>query len=284
MDERETGMERPGRAAMTAASSPTPSTRSGYRPDDDDHLRRSGGGIHRCRPFRRRVRRHPCRSPRHTVPGARADPPRDTAALRWLRQRRRARPQPAPRPWLAISVRRLPGRTALSRHREFARLRPRARRQGLCRTLHPQAEGKSTVDQDLPDDRGAASRPARIPRDLQHQLADRTAWLHHPGRRSTTPASVRRARRVGFNPVSHNPRAVHDLPISTAPGTSSTAAALIGWQVSPFQFEVGMADLAIGATACGARQAGLMGSTSSGPCICWPASPSYDFRLGFSAW
>ena len=28
------------------------------------------------------------------------------------------------------------------------------------------------------------------------------------------------------------------------------AASLIGWQVSPFQFEVGMADLAIGATAC----------------------------------
>jgi hypothetical protein len=28
------------------------------------------------------------------------------------------------------------------------------------------------------------------------------------------------------------------------------AAAHIGWQVSPFQFEVGMADLAIGMTAC----------------------------------
>ena len=28
------------------------------------------------------------------------------------------------------------------------------------------------------------------------------------------------------------------------------AASLIGWQVSPFQFEVGMADLAIGVTAC----------------------------------
>ena len=28
------------------------------------------------------------------------------------------------------------------------------------------------------------------------------------------------------------------------------AAAMIGWQPSPFQFEVGMADLAIGATAC----------------------------------
>src|ERR1700754_1445243 len=29
----------------------------------------------------------------------------------------------------------------------------------------------------------------------------------------------------------------------------ATAARLIGWDVSPFQFEVGMADLAIGATA-----------------------------------
>src|SRR5271156_11089 len=30
----------------------------------------------------------------------------------------------------------------------------------------------------------------------------------------------------------------------------ATAAAHIGWQVSPFQFEVGLADLAIGVTAC----------------------------------
>lgn len=30
----------------------------------------------------------------------------------------------------------------------------------------------------------------------------------------------------------------------------TTAAAYIGWQVSPFQFEVGVAGLAIGATAC----------------------------------
>jgi hypothetical protein len=29
-----------------------------------------------------------------------------------------------------------------------------------------------------------------------------------------------------------------------------TAAALIGWEASPFQFEVGMADLAVGVTAC----------------------------------
>ncbi len=32
----------------------------------------------------------------------------------------------------------------------------------------------------------------------------------------------------------------------------ATAAAYIGWQASPFQLEVGMADLAIGATACAA--------------------------------
>lgn len=32
----------------------------------------------------------------------------------------------------------------------------------------------------------------------------------------------------------------------------ATAATHIGWQVSPFQFEVGMADLAIGVTACAA--------------------------------
>jgi hypothetical protein len=30
----------------------------------------------------------------------------------------------------------------------------------------------------------------------------------------------------------------------------ATAAKLIGWDVSPFQFEVGMADFAIGATSC----------------------------------
>jgi uncharacterized protein DUF6790 len=30
----------------------------------------------------------------------------------------------------------------------------------------------------------------------------------------------------------------------------ATAAAYIGWEVSPFQFEVGVADLAIGVTAC----------------------------------
>src|SRR6202020_2313600 len=30
----------------------------------------------------------------------------------------------------------------------------------------------------------------------------------------------------------------------------ATAASFIGWDASPFQFEVGMADLAIGMTAC----------------------------------
>ena len=35
------------------------------------------------------------------------------------------------------------------------------------------------------------------------------------------------------------------------------AAADIGWEVSPFQFEVGLADLAIGATACASFWGGL---------------------------
>jgi hypothetical protein len=42
-------------------------------------------------------------------------------------------------------------------------------------------------------------------------------------------------------------------------------AALIGWQTSPFQYEVGMADLAIGVTACLAfqRTLGFKGATVS---------------------
>ena len=35
----------------------------------------------------------------------------------------------------------------------------------------------------------------------------------------------------------------------------AVSARYIGWEVSPFQFEVGMADLAIGVTACGLRRA-----------------------------
>ena len=58
-------------------------------------------------------------------------------------------------------------------------------------------------------DRGTASGAARVPRDLQHDLADRAARLHltqrHSGRSSFNP---RRSRRVGFNPVSQQPRAV----------------------------------------------------------------------------
>jgi hypothetical protein len=38
---------------------------------------------------------------------------------------------------------------------------------------------------------------------------------------------------------------------------SQRAAFYIGWQTSPFQFEVGMADLAIGITACLAFRSGL---------------------------
>jgi hypothetical protein len=40
-------------------------------------------------------------------------------------------------------------RRCLSRHREFARLRPGARGQWLCRAVHPYTQGKSAVGAEL---------------------------------------------------------------------------------------------------------------------------------------
>src|SRR5689334_14798109 len=50
---------------------------------------------------------------------------------------------------LTMHVRRFPEGTRIPRCRELARLRPRARGQWLCRTLHPNPEGKSLVGADL---------------------------------------------------------------------------------------------------------------------------------------
>lgn len=54
------------------------------------------------------------------------------------------------------------------------------------------------------------------------------------------------------------------------------AAAHIGWQVSPFQFEVGMADLAVGATACIAfwRDLNFKAAAVSGASIAFSVTPS----------
>src|SRR6516165_12550094 len=107
-----------------------------------------------------------------------------------------------------IHVRRFPEGTRIPRCRELTRLRPRARGQWLCRTLHPNPEGKSLVGADLRHDRGSAPGAARVPRELQRHLADRTAWLHHASGLSPQTASTRGSGRIAFNSVSQQPRAV----------------------------------------------------------------------------
>src|SRR5215212_8178176 len=61
---------------------------------------------------------------------------------------------------------------------------------------------------DLRDRRGAAAGAARIPRDLQYDLAGRAPRLPHANPISPEATSNRRHRGVGFNPVSQKPRAV----------------------------------------------------------------------------
>ncbi|CAA9222754.1 MAG: Mobile element protein, partial [uncultured Acetobacteraceae bacterium] len=87
-------------------------------------------------------------------------------------------------------VRRLPEGAALPGHRELARLRPRAGGQRLRRTLHPHAQGKPAVAADLRHGRRTAPGAARVPRRLQHHLADRAARLQDAGRRQTRAAST----------------------------------------------------------------------------------------------
>ena len=69
--------------------------------------------------------------------------------------------------------------TRFPRHRKLARFRPRAGRQRLRRTVHPHAEGEPALGALLQNDRGIASGAACVPRDLQHDLVDRTAWISH---------------------------------------------------------------------------------------------------------
>ena len=64
---------------------------------------------------------------------------------------------------------------------ELARLRALPRRQWLRRTVHPHPEGELAVGADLRDRRGAAAGAARVPGDLQQQLADQTPRVPQPG-------------------------------------------------------------------------------------------------------
>jgi len=88
------------------------------------------------------------------------------------------------------------------------RLRPRARRKWLRRTVHPHAEGEPVVGADLRYDRGSPTGVARLSANLQYDLADRATRIRHARSVSAKPASTGGARRVGFNSVSQQPWAV----------------------------------------------------------------------------
>ena len=60
---------------------------------------------------------------------------------------------------------------------ELAGFRARARRQRLCRALHPDPEGEPAVGPPLRDRRGAAAGPHRVQADLQPDLDHRAARL-----------------------------------------------------------------------------------------------------------
>jgi transposase InsO family protein len=60
------------------------------------------------------------------------------------------------------------------------------------------------------DHRGVAPGAAGFPGELQFHLADRPAWLSNARGRPAQAASIRGARRVGFNPVSQKLRAVQE--------------------------------------------------------------------------
>jgi hypothetical protein len=72
------------------------------------------------------------------------------------------------------------------------------------RAVHPHSEGESAVGPDLHDDRGDTAGTHGVPRDLQRQLADRAAWLHHASRLQTKRTPTGGKRGVAFHPVPRN--------------------------------------------------------------------------------
>src|SRR5512132_1771110 len=118
------------------------------------------------------MRRHPRRQERQPLPGPGAGPAGGAPPLPRDRQRRGSGAEASPRPRLQLHVGRLPGRDRLLRHRGFAVLRARARRQRRRRAL-----GKPAVGAVLPDHRGVAPGADRIRRLVQHPLAGRPSSL-----------------------------------------------------------------------------------------------------------
>src|ERR1051325_3567406 len=174
------------------------------------------------------MRRHPRARTGYPLPGPGADPPRRTASLRSIREGGCPGSVRPPRPRLAIHVGSLPERTRLPRHRQFARLRAGTGRQWLRRAVHPHAEGKPALGADFREYRGTASGFAGIPRDLQHDLADRAPRLPLASPISPEAASNARSGSIGFNPVSQKPRAVHYLMVITQGTLGYSVASLMG--------------------------------------------------------
>jgi hypothetical protein len=146
-----------------------------------------GPGARRPRPRRGAARRGHCDNASADRRLIRSSPKIPHSS--WRRPGRRAGADAAPRPRLERPVARLPGRDPLARHRELARLRPRARRQRRRRALHPHAQGELPVGARLLDHRRSALRAAGHHRPLQRHLARRPARLPHPEpdpRRSAT--------------------------------------------------------------------------------------------------
>ena len=73
----------------------------------------------------------------------------------------------------------------------------------LRRALHSHPEGEPALGAPLRHRRGTPSGAAGLPRDLQHNLAHRTARVSDTRRRAAEPAFTRGSGRVKLNPVSH---------------------------------------------------------------------------------
>ena len=146
--------------------------------------------------------RHPLRSSGTSQAGR---PP----AFRRLRRRRRGGPLSSPRSRQPIHVRRVPERAEVPRHRELTRLCSRAGGQWLRRTLHPHPQGEPPVGADLRHRRTTPPGAARVPPNLQLNVADRAPRLQNTRRRPPGSAFHCGPCRLSFNKVSQQPRPVH---------------------------------------------------------------------------
>ena len=112
-----------------------------------------------------------------------------------------------------------PREFAVGGHHEFPGLHPRARRQRLRRTVHPDPQGEPPVGADLRDGRRPAAGLAGVQASVQRAVDPRAPRLPNAG-----PSPKRRLLSRGdrgmitVSSVSKKPRAVHSIHEAT--GTS----------------------------------------------------------------